>query len=370
MDDVFFNLSGTGTGVTLTFGVTIGTANTTIANSGSLIFPPTQVTASSSARFQINNTGNAPTFVNSISVTGPAGPVFSLADLPVLPVRLGGGETVSFSVLFAPNTLGTVTGTLRVDTQTFNLSGPGTDPPPLPGVTFTGPGSAVDAAQQISVGLRLANPYPVQLDGKLLLTFAPGADVFSDDPAIQFASGGRSVNFVVPANSTQAVFGLNQNEVRLQTGTVAGTITLAALFATDPGGINLTASAAPAANITVRSSPPRLRAVQLANRTATAFTVLITGFAPSRSVTKMDFQFTPFVDPNNKDLKLDTTSLSLSVDGTFNSWYQSTASQAFGSLFTATVTFNVRGDIDAIQSLAVTIGNSLGNSSSMSVNLR
>jgi hypothetical protein len=39
-------------------------------------------------------------------------------------------------------------------------------------------------------------------------------------------------------------------------------------------------------------------------------------------------------------------------------------------LFTATVTFNVRGDIDAIQSVAATVGNALGKSGSMAVNLR
>ena len=75
-------------------------------------------------------------------------------------------------------------------------------------------------------------------------------------------------------------------------------------------------------------------------------------------------------DPNNKDLKLDTTSLSVNVDGPFGAWYQSTASQAFGSLFTASITFNVRGDIDAIQSVGVTATNTVGSSSSMSANLR
>ena len=215
-----------------------------------------------------------------------------------------------------------------------------------------------------------STPYPVQLTGRLVLTFAPVADVFSDDPSILFATGGRSVTFVVPANATRAVFGLNSATVGLQTGTVAGTITLTALFATDPGGINLTVNTAPATNIAVRPSAPRIRSVQISARTATGFTVLITGYAPTRSVNQMAFQFRPFVDPNNADLKLDTTSLNLSVDGPFSAWYQSTASQAFGSLFTATVTFTVRGDIDAIQSLAVTLSNALGASNSVSANLR
>lgn len=369
IDSASFNLSGVGLGVNLSYAATVGAASTTLLNNGTLIFPPTQVGATSSAQFQVSNTGNAVTFVNSISLTGPTG-VFALTSLPGLPVRIEGGATISFGLVFAPNTLGVTTGTLRIDGQSFNLSGAGNDPPPLPAVAFSGATAATDAAQQIAVGVTLANPYPVPLVGKMLLTFAPAADVFSDDLSIQFASGGRSVNFVVPANTTRGVFGLSDSQVRLQTGTVAGTITLAALFVTDPGGINLTANAAPATNIAVRPSPPRVRSVQLGTRTATSFTILITGYAPTRSVNQMAFQFAPFVDPNDKDLKLDTTSLNLSVDGSFNAWYQSTASQAFGSLFTATVTFNVRGNVDAIQSVAVTLGNALGTSNSVSVNLR
>ena len=65
-----------------------------------------------------------------------------------------------------------------------------------------------------------------------------------------------------------------------------------------------------------------------------------------------------------------TTGLNLTVDGPFGVWYRSAASQAFGSLFTATVTFSVFGNVDAIQSLAVTISNSAGASNSSSVTLR
>lgn len=368
--DATFNLSGAGLGVTLTYTALVGSASTTLASNGTVIFTPAQVGSSSSAQVQISNTGNTATFINSISVTGPATGVLTLTNLPALPVKVDGGATVSFGLAFAPITLGQTTGTLKIDNQTFSLSGVGDAPPPLAGVSFSGASSAVDAAQQIGVGVTLDNPYPVQLSGKLILTFAPTADVFSDDPAIAFASGGRTVNFVVPANSRNAVFGLSDNRIRFQTGTVAGTITLASTFTTEAGGINLTAGAAPATNISVRPSVPRISSVQLANRTASAITVLITGYSPTRSANTMTFTFTPFIDPNNKELKLDTTSLSLTVDGPFSVWYRSAASQAFGSLFTATVTFNVFGSVDAIQSLAVTISNSLGTSNSSSVVLR
>jgi hypothetical protein len=365
-----FNLSAVGLGVSLTYMSVIGSASTSLGTNGAVIFTPTQVGSTSAAQVQISNTGNTVAFVSSISVTGPATGVFTLPNLPALPMKVDGGATVSFEVDFAPITVGATTGSLKIDSLTFGLSGSGDAPPPLPGVSFTGVATAIDAAQQVAVGIRLDNPYPVQLDGKLTLTFAPSADVFADDPAIAFASGGRTVSFIVPANSRNAVFGVSDSLIRLQTGTVAGTITFSATFSTDAGGINLTTGSAPAANIVVRPSAPHITSVQLASRTATAVSVLITGYSPTRSAQTMAFTFTPYIDPNNKDLTLDTKKLDLSVDGPFSVWYRSTASQPFGSLFTATVTFNIFGSVDAIQSLGVTVSNSLGISNSGSVSLR
>ena len=368
--DASFNLSGVGVGVTFTYTAVVGAASATLASNGSVIFTPTQVGSASSAQIQISNTGNSVAFINSISALGAATGVFTLQNIPNLPVKVDGGATVSFDIAFAPISLGQTTGTLKIDNQAFNLSGIGNAPPPLPAVSFTGASTAVDAAQQIGVGITLDNSYPVQLDGKLVMTFTSTADVFSDDPAIAFAAGGRTVNFVVPANSKNAVFGVNDSQIRFQTGTVAGNIALTATFVTDAGSINLTPSNVPATNILVRPSVPRIRSVQLTSKTASAFTVVITGYSPARSVNTMDFTFTPFVDPDNKDLKLDTPRVSLPVDGPFSVWYQSAPSQAFGSLFTATVTFNVSGSIDAIQSLTVTMSNRLGASNSGSVQLR
>ncbi len=331
-----------------------------------MILPPTGVGSTSTARFTIQNTGNTAAFVNSISVPGTT--VFTLTNVPALPARIGGGETLSFTINFTPITTGAAAAALKIDALTFNLSAVGNDPPPLPAVTFPGVAAGADAASLVTVGVSLGSAYPVDLTGRLVLTFA--SDVFADDPNIQFAAGGRSLGFVIPAGTTRAVFGVNQTDTRLQTGTVAGTITLVATFATLAGNINLTPITAPATTITVRPAPPRIRSVQLSARTTSGFTILVTGYATNRSVTQMAFTFAQASDPGNPNLKLDTTSLNLNVEGAFASWYQSTASTPFGSQFTASISFNVRGDIDAIQSVAVTAANAQGTSNSMSVNLR
>ena len=63
----------------------------------------------------------------------------------------------------------------------------------------------------------------------------------------------EGVNFTVPANTTEALFTNNATTVRLQTGTVAGTLKVIPSFATD-GGYDLTPSA-PLSR--VRNAPSR-----------------------------------------------------------------------------------------------------------------
>src|SRR5205814_739965 len=116
-------------------------------------------------------------FLNSISASGPATGVFTVLNVPALPLKVDIGKTVSFDVAFAPITLGQTTGTLKIDNQTFTLSGVGNAPPALPGVSFSGVTSAVDAAQQVGAGITLDKTYPVQLNGKLVLSFTSTADV-------------------------------------------------------------------------------------------------------------------------------------------------------------------------------------------------
>jgi hypothetical protein len=228
----------------------------------------------------------------------------------------------------------------------------------------------VDAASQPAVGLQLDRSYALPLSGTLTLAF--NSEVFANDPAVQFATGGRTVNFTIPAGQTAAVFPNNRNTISLQSGTVAGTITLTPSFVTTEGNINLTPVTPPALNLTVAQTAPRLLSVQLQGKTASGFTLLVTGYATGRSVTQMDFTFTPVVD-----IAVSTSRLTLNVEPSFTAWYSSMPSQAFGSLFTATVPFTMQGDLgnltnlsDAIQAVSVTISNRQGQSTSARVELR
>lgn len=364
-----FDLAASGLGAILNYAYITGGVTTTVAASGTAFFPPAPVGGSTAVRFQISNTGTASQAIGSIALATTA-TVFTLSELPSLPTIVPAGGSVSFSVNFVPAAVAAATATLRIDTASFTLSGTGLSPNPIPPYRFDGATGAQEPLQQPAVGLRLDASYPLSLTGTLTLAF--NSEVFSNDPSVQFATGGRTVSFTIPANSTRAVFPNNETQIRLQTGTVAGTITLTPSFATAEGGISLTPVNPPALSQTVAQSAPRVLSVLVSARGANSITLLVTGYTTARSITQMDLQFTPVSGET-----VTTSRLSVNVESTFLAWYQSAQSQQFGSLFTATVPLTATGDVrsvtnpgETLQSIQVSLTNRFGASAARSVDLR
>ncbi len=363
-----FDVTGTGLGATLAYSYAVGTAVNSVQPGGTVVFTPVAVGRSGKVEFIVTNTGTAPAVINSITL-GATGIPFSLAGVPALPATIQPGAALRFTIEFAPTSVGLATATLKIDTQSFTLSGSGGPPDPLPAYRFIAPSGPRQPMEQVAVGLALESPYPLTLTGTLTLTF--NSDVFSPDPAVQFATGGRTATFTIPANTTRALFAGNATEIRLQTGTVAGNIVLTPSFTTE-GGINLTPTTPPSLTLTVPQGAPRLLSVALSSKSGNAITLLVSGYATSRSITHMDFEFRAVEGEN-----LATTKLTLNAEPSFLAWYQSAASQQYGSLFTATVPFTLQGDVrnvsslaDAIQSVTVTLRNQLGASSGVTISLR
>ena len=127
-----------------------------------VIFQPTAVESRATVNFSIQNTGTSTTTISSINLAA-ATTVFTLQQLPPLPSNLNPGDTVTFSVGFVPNNTGGLTATLRVNNSGFTLSGTGTQPATLPTYQLQGPTGSQRPAQQSSVGLTLAAPYPTAL---------------------------------------------------------------------------------------------------------------------------------------------------------------------------------------------------------------
>ena len=367
--DNAFEITANGLGSILNYSYVIGPISTTVAGGGTISINPAAIGSSSSLRFQVGNTGTTPAPISSITVLG-SNSAFTLSDLPKLPAEVPPGGTVPFTVKFTPIALGTATATLRIDNQTFLLTGSGNTPAALPDYRIDGASGTQDPLQQPAIGLTLASPYSLRVNGTLTLVLNSG--VFSNDPAVQFATGGRTVSFYIPANGTRAVFPDGSNQMRLQTGSVAGTITLTPAFATE-GGVDLTPVNAASMNLTVAQSAPRLLNAVITARTSSGFTISVTGYSTSRSVTQLDLQFSPTAGEN-----VSTTKLSLNVESNFLAWYQTAASQQFGSLFSVSIPLTFAGDVktsgltlvETIQSVAATATNRQGTSNSVSVNLK
>ena len=252
-------------------------------------------------------------------------------------MKLDAGATTSFSIQFAPNNTGTLTATLHVNTSAFTVSGNGTPPAALPGYQFEGPSGTQAPAQQPTVGLSLASSYALPVQGTLTLTFV--SSVFTDDPSIQFSSGGRTVNFTIPANSTRAVFSGGATNIALQTGTVAGNIVITPSFATQ-GGFNLTPPSPNTLTLTVGRLAPTLTSVNITSVTASGFTLTVNGFSTSRSLKQLDIDFMPKQGEN-----FSATHLTVDVSAAAATWFQSASSQAFGGAFLVAIPFTLQSGV-------------------------
>lgn len=83
-----------------------------MVNPGSHDFGDVRVGSSKSRNFTITNVGGGELVINSISISGNNG--FTLSNLPTLPATLATVQNTSFTVTFAPTTLGAATATITI----------------------------------------------------------------------------------------------------------------------------------------------------------------------------------------------------------------------------------------------------------------
>jgi hypothetical protein len=327
-----FNLSGSGLGALLSFSYVAGGNTVTLGlGNNSVIFSPVRITESAQAGLDIKNNGTTAAVIQNIGV-GQANSAYSITNLPALPTTIAPNATLRINIKFEPTTVGFTTTTLVVDNNNLTLTGSGTAPPALPAYTLSGPSGTTAALTQPNVGLKLASAYPVAITGTL--TLAPAANNLPSDPAVQFATGGRTVAFRIPANSTDAIFGTQGTQLGLQTGTVAGIMTLTPTFATQAGNVDLTPATPVSSQFAVAAVAPSLLSVQVVNATANGFTVQVTGFSTTRTLTGLNVQFA-----TASGFKMPTSQFAIDTRAIAATWFQSTASQAFGGQFRVSIPF-------------------------------
>ena len=365
-----FNLNGNGLGPQLAFSYNSSAGTINLNNGDSVVFTPVPVSQSEQITFTANNTGTQPAIISNIAI-GEAKSPFSVSGLQSLPFSLAPGASTQFNVTFAPTTVGPATGTLRVNTTVVGLTGSGNQPPPLPAYTIQGPTGTAAAQTQSPIGLTLASGYPVDLAGTLTLT--TGGNLPTDQN-VQFSTGGRTVQFVIPANSTSANFAGQGSKIFLQTGTVAENIILTPDFTTQAGGIDLTPSSPATLQFNIGTAAPVLLAVTVTNLASNGFVLNVTGYSTTRSVNSITVKFAPAQGYNFGSAAQTTVDLHSSSAA----WFQTSASQAFGGEFEVSIPFTLTGPappagktlIQAIASVSATVTNDIGTSSSLTASLQ
>jgi len=360
-------LAGVGLGPLLTFSyVSSGTTIAVSSTAPSVVFSPVMISQSTQISFNVKNSGTVAATIANIGI-GQTGSPYTLTGLPSLPVTVAPSANFGFTITFTPTAVGFSNGTLLLDTNTVALIGSGTEPPTLPAYTIGGASGTVAAGTQPNITLTLANPYPIALTG--VLTAAVSGNLPAD-PSVLFATGAGTVPFTIPANTTSAVFGSQGTQIGLQTGTVAGTITLTPSFATQAGSVDVTPASPTTAQMTIAPAAPTLVAIQLSGQTTTSLTIAVTGFTTTRALTSWNVQFT-----TAPGYKMPVTQFTVNVQPISTVWFDSTASRAFGGQFTLSIPFTFQGTVhtgqtvlNSIASVAVTVANGVGTSNSIEVN--
>jgi len=357
-----------GLGPLYQYSYTTGSSTNAVSPNGSLFFATAELGQSSSTTFTVTNAGTAAGVISGIYI-GEANSPFAITGLPPLPLTIGINQTATFGITFTPTSVASVSGTLHLDGTVFQLTGAGGTPPAFPSFSITGPQGTLGPLQQPAITLNLASPYPLAVTGTLTMTVAP--DGFSADPAIQFATSGKTVAFSIPANTTAAVFANGSTSIRLQTGSTSGTITLIATFQTS-SGVPLTTPASQSLQLVVPATAPLLIGAQISAQSVTGLTLAISGVSNSQTLAQLAFSFMAASGYN-----LTGASVTVPVGSVASAWFESAAAQTFGGQFVVTIPFTFSNGnsnptatlSNAAASVSITATNAQGTSAPLVVPL-
>lgn len=202
--------------------------------------------------------------------------------------------------------------------------------------------SDFSAGEQSWVGLRLPSAFPNDVTGTLKLAFLPDAVHPADDPAIQFATGGREVPFTILANSLEARFGsdVQPRPIAFQPGTVAGALTFSGVLRT--GSVETPFSQ----TRTIPAQVPTIKRIDTDTRNG--FVAVITLFSTPREVSELSLQFEtqPPVRLSCESAslcKVSGSSLVFDAKALFDAWFSGDSTN--GSLSTLRVPLSIQGKI-------------------------
>jgi hypothetical protein len=239
---------------------------------------------------------------------------------------------------------------------------------PTPSFFFGG--SVFVAGEQTTMTVRIPSSFPHDITGSVTMTFTSNAVIPLDDPAIQFATGGRTVTFTIPANGTQARMGTSSDPgtVAFQTGTVAGRFTFSGSFTAGTFQGPFVPSQ-PAAVLSIPLQAPTIQSVTTS--TQGGFSAALTISSPSREVTEMSLAFdtTPAVRLHCGTVSgcsVSGNTITLDVSSFFRAWFISDT--IYGGLSLLRLPLSISGG-SVKGTVSVILGNNQGLSNQASFSL-
>lgn len=324
--------------VSVTPGPQLGIAPACAGVAGTVDFGTVTRGAARSCELTLTNPTAQVMTVSTLSVT--AG--FALARAAA-PVVLGARQTLGFAVQMTPQTVGVLSGTLRVQGRDYVLRAVVVNAP-LPVPVFEFESSAAGSGQQRRLSMRLPSPSPVTTSGQVNLAFLADSVLAADDPAVMFVeTASRQVRFAVEEGKTTVT--LNGGAfATFQTGTTAGRIrfTLSGLA---PG------AAADAESTVILAPVPVVLDKALPARFADRVELVLTGFDNTFSAGSMSFRF---FDAGGQPV---TSLMPADFVAAFRAFY---AGAPGGSAFKVTVRFPVSGNAAGIAGVEAELTNSAG----------
>lgn len=304
-----------------------------LAPGSTLDFGTLERGTTASRRYTIENRNAAPVEVKQVAAEGGG---FRVAGAPVLPVTIAPRDSLSFEVVWDPQSAGPAEGVLNVNRLGFRPTGTATDPPfPRPKIALDT--LALKSGQQARIAVRFDTLSRATGTGQLRLEFVGQAD-----PGFGFLApaSGRTVQFGVQKGQDLATFG-NRADIDLQTGTTAGAIVITAVLG--PYTEQSTVQLAP---LTVQIDSAR------GTRTASTIELTVGGFDNTRTAGPLVFTFR-----DRGGQVLGAGAVRADAAAAFKNHFETANA---GGLFFLRAVFPVAGAIAQIDSVDVEMPNSAG----------
>jgi hypothetical protein len=306
--------------------------------------------SSSSSAFSLGTMTLAP---YASGVTGSSSPVSATQPITIQP-----GWALTFQVTFSPGQAATASGTLAIATGiAYSLAGKAPAPLNLTLMCGTSPcnGQPFTSQQQVQASLQWADSSSAQVppDVTLALAFQSAVNGITSDPAISFIAPANSSNIGPISFSQNSAAGTftsgsskGQSQFTFQTGTTAGTITITAT-----GLENVTQSW----SFDIPPSKVQITSVS-AQRQASNVVVTVDGYDNTYSAGQLSFTFYTITGA-----AIAPGAITVNASSNFHQYFFN--NDQAGGAFALQGTFPVNGDVTQIGSVAVSVSNSAGTTS-------